>query len=568
MNLIELFYTILFVASVVLSLMYANMWHKHFSVNFSILFTLIPIINLGYMLSSRVHDVDSLILTVKIIYLGGCYLILFITFYIFNMCQIKLKKYIITGMLTISTLLYTSVLTIGYEPYFYKEYTPVLRDGVLTLDKVYGPMHTVFYIVVIVYFTMGFAAINYSLVRKNHVSRRIILYLYIPEAVAFVSYFSVKIFPLDVELTPLAYVFSQIMYLLIARYICIYNTEDTATDIITKRGRTGFISFDFKVNYLGSNLTARDIFPELDELTVDKSLTESKKLSELFYPWIKEFNEDNTKDKYYYTYNGRIYLVDINFMYHNGTAHGFQFIISDDTKNQEYIKLINNYNSDLEKEVKKKTDDIISMHNNLIKSMAMLVESRDNSTGGHIVRTSDVVELLMNEIMKDDEFIKAHNITESFRQNIIKAAPLHDIGKIAVDDVILKKPGRFTDEEFEKMKAHAPEGARVLHSILEGTDDEEFKTLAENVAHYHHERMDGSGYPKGLVGDAIPLEARIMAIADVYDALVSKRVYKESMSFEKADSIMMESMGKHFDPELLKFYLAAKSNIENYYKNT
>ena len=142
----------------------------------------------------------------------------------------------------------------------------------------------------------------------------------------------------------------------------------------------------------------------------------------MFYPWIKEFNEDNTKDKYYYTYNGRIYLVDINFMYHNGIAHGFQFIISDDTKNQEYIKLINNYNSDLEKEVKKKTDDIISMHNNLIKSMAMLVESRDNSTGGHIVRTSDVVELLMNEIMKDDEFIKAHNITKSFRQNIIKAA--------------------------------------------------------------------------------------------------------------------------------------------------
>jgi HD-GYP domain-containing protein (c-di-GMP phosphodiesterase class II) len=253
-------------------------------------------------------------------------------------------------------------------------------------------------------------------------------------------------------------------------------------------------------------------------------------------------------------------------MYHDGVAHGFQFIITDDTKNQKYIELIDNYNQNLQNEVEKKTEDIISMHNNLIKSMAKLVESRDNSTGGHIVRTSDVVEILMNEIMKDKEFVKSHNITEEFRRNIIKAAPLHDIGKIAVDDAILKKPGRFTDEEFNQMKSHAPEGAKVLHSILENTEDEEFKIVAENVAHYHHERMDGSGYPEGLVGNAIPLEARIMAIADVYDALVSKRVYKDSMSFEQADKIMMESMGKHFDIELQKFYLAAKRDIERYYK--
>ena len=130
---------------------------------------------------------------------------------------------------------------------------------------------------------------------------------------------------------------------------------------------------------------------------------------------------------------------------------------------------------------------------------------------------------------------------------MIKAAPMHDLGKIAVDDAILRKPGRFTPEEFEKMKAHAAEGARIVHEILKGTDDEDFQRIAENVAHYHHERWDGSGYPDGLKGEEIPLEARIMAIADVYDALVSKRVYKESMSFEKADAIIMEGMGTQFD---------------------
>ena len=142
---------------------------------------------------------------------------------------------------------------------------------------------------------------------------------------------------------------------------------------------------------------------------------------------------------------------------------------------------------------------------------------------------------------------------------------MHDLGKIAVDDAILRKPGRFTPEEFEAMKKHAPEGARIVHKILEVIDDEEFKQIAENVAHYHHERMDGSGYPDGLKGEQIPIEARIMAIADVYDALVSKRVYKDKMSYKEADRIIMEGMGRQFDKKLEPFYMAAREKLEAYY---
>ncbi|MBP5792146.1 MAG: HD domain-containing protein, partial [Spirochaetaceae bacterium] len=194
-----------------------------------------------------------------------------------------------------------------------------------------------------------------------------------------------------------------------------------------------------------------------------------------------------------------------------------------------------------------------------------MVESRDNSTGGHIKRTSDVVRFLVEEIQQDKSG-DALNLSEEFCHNLIKAAPMHDLGKIAVDDAVLRKPGRFTAEEFEIMKTHAKEGARIVHEILKETDDQAFHLLAENVAHYHHERWDGSGYPEGLKGEEIPLEARIMAIADVYDALVSKRVYKESMSFEKADSIMMESFGKHFDKQLEKYYVTARPKLEAYYE--
>jgi putative two-component system response regulator len=118
------------------------------------------------------------------------------------------------------------------------------------------------------------------------------------------------------------------------------------------------------------------------------------------------------------------------------------------------------------------------------------------------------------------------------------------------------------------MKTHAPEGARIVAQILEGTDDKEFARIAVNVAHYHHEKWDGTGYPDHLSGTNIPLEARIMAIADVYDALVSKRVYKEKFSFDDAHNIIMESMGKHFDKGLEKYYLAARENIEEYYKTS
>ena len=158
-------------------------------------------------------------------------------------------------------------------------------------------------------------------------------------------------------------------------------------------------------------------------------------------------------------------------------------------------------------------------------------------------------------------------LTEEFCKNMIQAAPMHDLGKIAVRDAILIKEGKFEKDEYEEMKNRAAEGARVVDMILEGTENEAFHKLAVNVAHYHHERIDGSGYPEGLKGDAIPIEARIMAVADVYDALVSKRVYKDKFSFEDADKIMMESMGKHFDKRLERYYVLARPRLEEYYKN-
>ena len=200
----------------------------------------------------------------------------------------------------------------------------------------------------------------------------------------------------------------------------------------------------------------------------------------------------------------------------------------------------------------------VDMQEKLVFGMATMVEGRDKLTGGHIRRTSKIVQFIAEEMIKDHSLVIHHR----FYANVIKAAPMHDLGKISVDDAILRKPGKFTPEEFEEMKHHSSEGARIVEDILSDGADEYFEQIAINVAHYHHERWDGRGYPEGLKGEEIPLEARIMAIADVYDALVSKRSYKEKFTFEEANRIILEGMGTQFDPGLEKYYSAAREKIE------
>ena len=211
-----------------------------------------------------------------------------------------------------------------------------------------------------------------------------------------------------------------------------------------------------------------------------------------------------------------------------------------------------------------KSKRLVSVQNSVVTGMATMVESRDNSTGGHIKRTSQAVRVFAEALKKSPGYAQ---LPEEFFNNVVKAAPMHDLGKIAVLDAILRKPGRFTAEEYDMMKAHAAEGARIVENVLHEVDDLKFKEIAINVAHYHHEKWDGSGYPEKISGETIPLEARIMALADVFDALVSKRCYKESFSFDKAFQIIEESLGSHFDPELGKVFLTCRPELETLYGN-
>jgi HD-GYP domain-containing protein (c-di-GMP phosphodiesterase class II) len=246
-----------------------------------------------------------------------------------------------------------------------------------------------------------------------------------------------------------------------------------------------------------------------------------------------------------------------------GKQQGYLLEFRDATEEQRAYDIIASYNETLNREVSEKTNNIWEIQQKVVLGLANMIENRDNNTGGHVKRTSDIIHIIVDEISRQGIL----PISDEMARDIVRAAPTHDLGKISISNNILNKPGKLTDEEYEIMKTHSAKSGEIVKIILEGVEEERFVNVAYNVARYHHERWDGRGYPEGLVGTMIPIEARIMAVADVYDALVSKRVYKEPMSFEKSAQIMCECMGTQFDPNLKSVFLGAREQLEQYYSD-
>ena len=517
---------------------------------------------LGYLAGATSSSVSEAILANKIIYVGGCFVSPVLFFLICAVCNLKLKGWIKNSLYAFSLLVYIMVLSTGFsEIYYKKDFSLTSLYGCSILNYEYGIGHFTFYIIIYGYIIMGISILLYSFFKKQNVSKKSVLTLFIVEIVNTLLFIISRALNFPFEIMAAMFVLDGWFLLYIHRRTAMYDIKDCVNSSLEKQESYGYIIFDNKNNYLGCNPVAQKIVPALKDCIVDSQVDNVPKMK-IFLDWIKEYSKRSSND-FTFENDEKHYQCMIDRIWYKEKPCGYIIELHEETEKWKYLEMMSSHNFNLEERIRDKIQHIQNIQSQILLGIASVVENRDDSTGGHVKRTSDVIRILI-DVIREKNILK---LSDNFCDDLIKAAPMHDLGKIGIDDKILRKPGRLTEEEFATMQSHVVKSANLVEQILNGVEEEHFVKVAFNVARYHHEKWNGMGYPDKLKGEEIPLESRIMAIADVYDALVSKRCYKEPMSFEQAYSVMIESMGSHFDPNLEQVFILSREKLEEYYSS-
>jgi putative two-component system response regulator len=293
--------------------------------------------------------------------------------------------------------------------------------------------------------------------------------------------------------------------------------------------------------------------PEMNGYEVCERLKADEQLKEIPVIFISALNEALDKVKAFSV--GGVDYITKPFQIDEVQAR-----VETHLKLRSLQKELEKHNRELEKLVQAQVKRISDTQLAMIFALAKLAESRDDDTGMHLERAQVFCKQLAGRLKQRSRW--GDQIDEAFVENIFHASPLHDIGKVAIPDHILLKPGKLTPEEFEVMKTHARLGADTLEAVRQKYPGNALLDMGITIAGFHHEKWDGSGYPQGLAGEAIPLSARIMAVADVYETLRAKRCYKPAFSHEKSTEIVLASSGTHFDPEIVKAFVELKDEFK------
>ena len=536
-------------------------FQKHISVYYILMTIAVVIVNLGYVQIAGAKTEEAVLLGNQVYCLAYPFLLLFTIQAIADLCKTRIPAAVRVLCICICLTIFLGASSAGRVDWYYRSVKMVIRDGYTFLQREYGPLHLLSPIYIVLTLGCGLIIVANALRKKKHVSHFVSVGSLCLLILCSATFVGERMVGLKVELLPIAYTICAGGILLLLNRVVTYDVKGISREAIEESREYGFVICDGKFRLSGADEQAKHWFPELNKLKIDYRIQDfSTDFLRQLQKWVVTGDSQNVV---YFEREGRILEVSHSVPEMNRRIlHCIR--IRDDTPQQQYLKLVERYNVELGEQVKEKTARLVEVQNDIIVSMASIVENRDNNTGGHIRRTSDVVRVFVEHLLVTDY---SFALTQEIADKIIKAAPLHDFGKIAIPDSILNKPGKFVSEEYEIMKLHSQKGAEIVARILQNSDDLQFKNIAVNVAHYHHEKWDGTGYPCGLVQEEIPLEARIMALADVFDALVSNRVYKGQFSFDKAFGIIEESSGSHFDPSLCKAFLQCRSKIETLYNS-
>ncbi len=557
------FYGILLLISFGVIIYMLSKGYKDVDVRYWTNFILVPIIIMGYWLNTRVTTSEGAAVCYCIIYLDSSILFMLLLFDIVTFLKITANAWIKIFAYIVS-FIHLSVVWFCFNNKMYFDSITVTSSEMGSVVKtVAGPLKAIHWIYIVsVIFVIALLLIL-AFIRKGTYSRRRMWFYAFIAILSTVTYFVQVFVQADFSLLPFVYVVIDIFVAVNYDYMHMHDITSVLSEHQASRGTKGLAVFDLNKRLLICNQNMYEFLPEMENQVVDEQLDYDGQAAKIFYDLIDDYKYNSVSSKKYED-GDRICKCEISeiSLTQGGKTKGYLFEIMDVTEEEMVLRVMNDYNSTLASEVEKKTASIKDIQRKVVLSLANLVENRDDSTGGHVKRTSDVI----GYIVKSAQKLGKYDIDDVKAEDIVRAAPMHDLGKITIEYSILAKPGKLTAEEYNIMKTHSARSGDYVKIILKDVEEKHFVDVAYNVARFHHERWDGKGYPEGRIGETIPLEARIMAIADVYDALVSKRCYKEALSFEDASKIMLEGMGTQFDPNMYDVFLDCREELEAYYK--
>lgn len=561
------FYGIAFIMSVIFFMILVMIGQRQKITNYLLLFMVIMVGNLGYYIICTADSLEAGIRGNNLVYLGGVLVPLFLFVSMANLCHRPLHKATVSCLGLFAGIILYYAFQVGTRTDFYSRIELVRANGVSFLRKEYGPMHILYLIYIVLCLGLGIGVLVISFSNKKKMSYKIIVWLFAAQILSVGVYAWERLVHSRIEWMTFIYLLDEILILSLIRRIGMYEVSENIASALEAHSTYGYLVFDNQNRYLGCNEKVKEYLPEIGHLRMDEQIgKEESFLYENIAKKLEKAAQDEAQE--YYIVRGEMeFRCSVKPLLHGIKKRkiGLMVEIEDDTQRRKYVRLLHNYNRELERSVEEKTHHISDMQDKMLLGMADIIESRDSSTGGHVKRTSEVIRIFTKELEQAEI---GYGFSKEFLIYVMKAAPMHDLGKVAVDDRILRKPGKFTQEEFEEMKNHARKGGEIVSRVLQGVEDADFIRIAENIAHYHHEKWNGEGYPEHLSGSDIPLEARIMALADVFDALVSRRCYKDSMDYDSAFRIIEESLGSHFDPELGKIFLQCREQLVAYYERS
>ena len=559
-------YLVSFFFSLITIIIYFEINTSKLNKNYLMLFITTLISNFGYALSVYADTLEAAMTGNLISYIGSIFTIMFMLPVVVELCNKRFYFPLRFGLFVYGVIISILVATTKENNLFFANSYIEKRYGLTIIVNQNGPAMFFYLLYIGIINISALIIVIHSILSKKKVSRKNLKILLCMLVIGTLSYLIPLALGVEINLMPYTYIIMEVFFIYFSAKVNTYDIQLNLINVYKNRGGYGYIAFDNKYRFLSYDDNALHFFPELEKIELDSYIPESfsdlrKKLHYRASDW--EWNSHCNQD-FKIQSGEKAAICTIHQISVSRMRMGYLLELRDDTEQQNYIKSINSFNKDLSRLIEEKTLQVTDMQDSIIRGIATMVESRDNSTGGHILRTSDCIQIFAERLLEHKEKTE---LSSNFCKLLVKAAPMHDLGKIAVDDAILRKPGKFTPEEYEKMKEHPANGAVIVEKVLSDINDDDFRRIAINVAHYHHEKWDGSGYPEGLKGEEIPLEARLMALADVFDALVSKRCYKEAKSFDEAFEIIQNNLGKHFDPEMGKIFIECRPQLEEYYKS-